>query len=119
MLVNRDDVVNYVTRNYEVKSDYPWQNFPHFATLRHNKNKKWFGLIMNITEDKLGLKSFEEVDVLNVKVDKAFIGPLTKKKGIYKAYHMNKTTWITINLREISNLHYITDLIDESFELTV
>jgi len=74
---------------------------------------------MNITEDKLGLKSFEEVDVLNVKVDKAFIGPLTKKKGIYKAYHMNKTTWITINLREISNLHYITDLIDESFELTV
>ncbi len=32
---------------------------------------------------------------------------------------MNKTTWITINLREISNLHYITDLIDESFELTV
>ena len=35
---------------------------------------------MNITEDKLGLKSFEEVDVLNVKVDKAFIGPLTKKR---------------------------------------
>lgn len=34
---------------------------------------------MNMTEDKLGLKSCDEVDVLNVKVDKAFIGPLTKK----------------------------------------
>ncbi len=32
---------------------------------------------------------------------------------------MNKTTWIAINLREINNLHHITDLIDESFELTV
>ncbi|MEB5782484.1 hypothetical protein [Staphylococcus pseudoxylosus] len=39
MLVNRDEVVNYVTQNYDVKLDYLWQNSPHFVTLRHNHNK--------------------------------------------------------------------------------
>ena len=44
-----------------------------YAVLRHSDSGKWFALVMDITADKLGLDSDEEIDVLNVKARKEFI----------------------------------------------
>lgn len=46
------------------------------------------------------------------------IGPLRKKEGIYPAYHMDKSNWITINLKETNTMNQIKDLIAVSYELT-
>lgn len=117
-MLDREEVFNYVNRKYDVKPDYPWKTYPNFAALRHKANKKWFALVMNIAQDKLGLNGSDEIDVLNLKIRQEFIGPLRKKEGFYKAYHMDKSNWISINLNEINSINHIKDLIAESYELT-
>lgn len=117
-MLKREEVFEYSNEKYNVAPDYPWEKYPNYAALRHNDNEKWFGLVMDITADKLGLDSDETVDVLNLKVRKEFIEPLRQKDGIYSAYHMDKSNWITINLKEINSINEIKDLIAESYELT-
>lgn len=73
---------------------------------------------MDITSDKIGLNTDEHIDVINLKVRKEFIGPIRKKEGFYRAYHMDKSNWITINLKEINTINEIKDLIAVSYELT-
>lgn len=73
---------------------------------------------MDMSADKLALQSTETIDVINLKVRKELIGPLRKKEGIYPAYHMDKSNWITINLKETNTMNQIKDLIADSYELT-
>lgn len=117
-MLTREKVFDFVENEYGIVPDYPWAKYSNYATLRHKENRKWFGLIMDITSDKIGIETDEKIDVINLKVRKEFIGPLRKKEGIYPAYHMDKSNWITINLKEISTINQIKDLIEESYELT-
>lgn len=58
-----------------------------------------------------------DVEILNVKLDENKIKKLLKQRGFYKAYHMNKTDWISIILNDTIKDEYITELLDESHEL--
>ncbi|MBO1217508.1 MmcQ/YjbR family DNA-binding protein [Staphylococcus nepalensis] len=117
-MITRKKVFDFVKDEYEVVPDYPWETYSNYAALRHKDSRKWFGLVMDITSDKLGLQTEETVDVINLKVRKEFIGPLRKKEGIYPAYHMDKSNWITVNLKEVNTINQIKYLIVESYELT-
>lgn len=117
-MITRENVFEFVKNEYGVIPDYPWEKYSNYAALRHKDSQKWFGLVMDITSDKLGLQTEETIDVINLKVRKEFIGPLRKKKGIYPAYHMDKSNWVTINLKEVNTINQIKDLIAESYELT-
>ena len=55
----------------------------------------------------------ENVEILNVKLDKDKIQNLLKIKGFYSAYHMNKKSWITMILDETLDDNTIMELIDE------
>ncbi|WP_080875209.1 MmcQ/YjbR family DNA-binding protein [Oceanobacillus timonensis] len=118
-MVNRQDIFDYVKEKYDVSPDYPWRKFSNFAALRHKDNKKWFGLIMDITEDKLGIKGDNQIDVLNVKARKEFIGSLRENENIFPAYHMDKNNWVSIVLDYTKDVDDIRDLIAESYELTI
>ena len=66
--------------------------------LRHNDNNKWYGVVLEVSTDKLGLPEAGIVDVLNVKSDLLLIGSLRGQKGYFLAYHMNKEKWLSIQL---------------------
>lgn len=117
-MLHRENIFNFVQERYDIKPDYPWGKFSNYAALRHKDDGKWFGLIMDISKNKLGMESSEVVDVLNVKVRKEFIGPLREKENIYPAYHMDKNNWVSIVLDFTKNLDDIKDLIAESYELS-
>lgn len=116
--MDREDIFEFVIDTFDIKPDYPWEKFPDYAALRHKENQKWFGLIMDVTADKIGLLENQKIDILNLKVREEFMGSLRKKDGFYQAYHMDKTHWITINLAEIESVKDIEELIIDSFELT-
>ncbi|SCU23591.1 Uncharacterized protein conserved in bacteria [Staphylococcus xylosus] len=117
-MIERDILIDFMNKKYDVNPDYPWDNLKRYGVFRHKDNGKWFCLLMDIAPDKIGLEGNSKIDVINIKVRKEFIGPLRKKKAIYKAYHMDKSNWVTINLSEINSINIIKDLIAESFELT-
>ena len=115
----RDKVFNYVKETFGTSPEYLWQNTPDTAVLRHSENKKWYAIIMDISKRKLGIDSDEFVDIINVKCDPILISSLINNDGYFRAYHMNKTNWITVLLDGTIDLEKIISLINFSYELTL
>ena len=94
--MNRQEIFEWVKATYGTEPDYPWNDWN--AVLRHKDNNKWYGVVMEVAESKLGLTGDKIVDLLNVKCDPILIGSLRQQKGYFPAYHMNKDSWISILL---------------------
>lgn len=117
--MNRTELFALVEKNYHVEPDYPWRDTN--AVLRHRDTKKWFGVVLSVAGDKIGLAGQEDVDLLNIKCDPILIGSLIAQDGFFPAYHMNKENWISILLSEESEAIFdqqIENLLDLSYELT-
>ena len=68
-----------------------------------------------VTGDKLGCPDTAPVWILNVKCDPLMIGSLCSMEGIYPAYHMNKTHWISIAMDDRVPRVLVQDLLDQSY----
>ena len=108
----------YITETYGAVGEYMWEKYPTFAVYRHQNNKKWFAVIMEIPKSKIDLCGDDSVCVINLKCDPTLIGSLLLENGIHKGYHMNKNYWITVRLDGSVNLDKIKWLLDLSFDLT-
>lgn len=113
--MNKKALFDFIKDTYSVEPDYPW--FDGNAVVRHQDTRKWFGVIMTITADKLGLNSGERMDILNVKCDPILLGSFRGEKGYYPAYHMNKSSWLTIDIKRVK-AEEIKMLLNMSYELT-
>lgn len=110
-----------IMERYSVKPDFPWDDsrYSSAGVFRHSNNNKWFGLIMGIDRRLLDKGAEEEqVDVLNLKADESRIGVLHKLRGVYPAYHMNHSKWISVILDDSLSDSDVMDLVDTSFRLT-
>ena len=116
--MNRNELKQHILGNYAATSDFPWAKYPNFEVFRHPGNKKWFALIMDVPREKLGLEGTETLDVVNVKCDPLMISTLRSEEGIFPAYHMSKSNWITVALDGSANDELIRILLDASFMAT-
>ena len=118
--MTKEEFSTYVSVNYGVTPDNPFKDVDALV-FRHKNNKKWFALIMQVSNDKIMKLNKDEkvrnIDILDLKTDPLLRGDILKKKGVYVAYHMNKVHWITLNLEEVEreDLEFLLDL---SFNLT-
>ena len=95
----REQVYAYIKKKYMADPEYLWRGYPDYAVFRHEDNRKWFGLIMNIPRSKLGLPGDEWVDILNVKLDDPlYVDILIQQEGYFRGYHIARGKWITILL---------------------
>ncbi|MDO4177914.1 MAG: MmcQ/YjbR family DNA-binding protein [Phascolarctobacterium sp.] len=115
--MTRDEVFAYCEDTYGTIPDYPWAD--DNAVLRHEGNQKWYGVVLYVRKDRLGLIGEEYIYVINVKCDPFLIDSMLHEKGFHRAYHMNKEKWITARLDGSAEDEKIKMLIDMSFELTV
>ena len=117
--MDRQTVFDYIKKKYKVLPEYPWRRYDSNAVFRHNDNKKWFALVMEMQRDKLGFSGTEYVDVVNLKIDDMFFRDMIiRDNGILPAYHMNKMHWITVLLDGTVAEEKIFELIDMSFLAT-
>ena len=94
--MTRQELFIWIRQQYGTEPEYPWHDWN--AVLRHNDNNKWYGVVLEVSADKLGLPEAGIVDVLNVKSDPLLIGSLRGQDGYFPAYHMNKEKWLSIQL---------------------
>ena len=94
--MTRQELFTWIHQQYGTEPEYPRHDWN--AVLRHNDNNKWYGVVLEVSADKLGLPEAGIVDVLNVKSDLLLIGSLRGQKGYFLAYHMNKEKWLSIQL---------------------
>ena len=116
--MTRKEFEELVFDSYGIKGDYPFDKDLETAVFRHQDNKKWFALAMRIPERKLGRKTDKIIDVINLKCDPEIIFSLWQDEGIFPAYHMNKSHWITVCLDGSVSKKTVAWLTDISFSLT-
>ena len=116
--MNREELEAYIRNHYSTEPDYPWADTPCAAVFRHASNRKWFALMMEVPRDKLGLVGTKKLDIVNFECDPILISSLRGETGIFPAYHMSKTSWITAALDDSVPAETIKLLLDVSYELT-
>ena len=111
------NIIKYIKDKYNDDLEYLWDN-SNSAIWRNKSSNKWYGLLMNINKNKLGEYSDELIDVINLKYQKNKVLDIIDNKSIFKGYHMNKNSWITIILDGSIDIEKVYKLIDNSYELT-
>lgn len=112
-------ISNYILQKYSILPELLWEDYPNYGVYRNKVNKKWFAIIININRNKLdkSIKLEDEAEIINLKINKDELETLLNKKGYYKAYHMNKSSWISIILDDTLKDSEIWFLIDKSYQI--
>ena len=81
--MNRAELEQFIQNNYSVEPEYPWARYPSYEVFRHDNNKKWFALLMDVPKSKLGLPETEMLEVANFKCSPLLIGSLLEEQGFF------------------------------------
>ena len=80
--MKREEIYEYVKKQYGTVPEYLWKESPESAVLRH-KNGKWYAVLMQVEKSRLGLEGDTKVDILDVKCDADMVGLLTQTYGFF------------------------------------
>ena len=98
--MTKQQFLEYCLSVYGTSPDYPFEEDFESGVFRHESGK-WFALAMRVSERKIGHCGDEVVDIVNMKCAPEVIESIAGvEPGIYPAYHMNKTHWLTVALDE-------------------
>ena len=87
----RAEVLRHAKNKYLTEPEYLWRRFPRYSVLRHDDNRKWYGIIMDVPRENLGIHGKDRVDILNVKLaDTSYADMLIHQKGYFKGYHISR-----------------------------
>ena len=81
--MNRAELERYIAEGYSTQGENPWAQSPANTVFRHQHNRKWFALIMDIPREKLGLPGVGILSVVNVKCDPRLIGSFREEPGFF------------------------------------
>lgn len=112
-------IIKYIKEKYNDDLEYLWSKFPNNAVWRNKENNKWYGIVLVIPENKLGLDSDSLIEIIDLRYQKDSIKERIDNNKIFPGYHMNKSSWITIKLDETVSTEEIYKLIDNSYNLSL
>lgn len=115
--MEQTELLAYIEDEYGVKPEYLWKKFPDYAVFRHVTNRKWFGIMMIVPVEKLGLTGEGAELILDVKLAPDLVSVLRQTPGFLPAYHMNKEKWLSIRVSQVAT-EQIKELLAQSYQLT-
>lgn len=113
----RENTVKALENRYGTLHEAPWEDDPYSITFKTEVAKKWYAIMMRITADRLGLKGRNLIDVVNIKLMPQEIDSLIDGVHFFRAYHMNKTHWMSVKLDKDLDMQKFLALTDESYAL--
>lgn len=117
--MTRQEFEALIYDNYNVKADYPFEEDFVTGVFRHEGNRKWFAIAMNIEYKRIIPEREGSVDVANLKCAPEVIESIAGiEPGVFRAYHMNKTHWLTVALDGSCEDGMIEWLVGISYDLT-
>lgn len=121
------EIIEYIRKKYGDELEFLWEKFDDNAIWRNKQNNKWYGLLLTIPESKLqnnlekdgNIDHNKTIEIIDLRYKKEEIENIIDGKKIFPGYHMNKKSWITINLDNSVDTKTICNLIDNSYNLSI
>ena len=92
--MKKEEIFEYVKKQYGTMPEYLWAQSPDNAVLRH-KNGKWYAVVMSVEKCKLGLEGNEFVDIMDVKYDYSDLWIFARIPYEQTALDHNFTGWFS------------------------
>ena len=108
-------IIFHVRKVYGDELEYLWEKFPDNAIWRRKDNKKWYGALLTVSKRKLGIKSDEIVEIIDLRAKPECLDKLIDNKKFYPGWHMNKKNWYTIILDGSVSIEEILNKLDNSY----
>ena len=109
------NLIAYVREKYGDELEFLWEKFPKDAIWRRSDTRKWYAVIMEISERKLNLDSDNIIEVIDLRGRE--LENFIDGEKYFPGYHMNKKSWYTIRLDGSVTFEEICKRLDESYQL--
>ena len=96
--MTRQELFTWIRLRYGTEPEYPWHDWN--AVLRHNDNNKWYGVVLEVSADKLGLPEAGIIDVLNVKSDPLLIGSSSRAGRLFSGLSHEQGKMVQYSARQ-------------------
>ena len=107
--MSKNEIIEFCLTLPNTFEDKPFNDNYETIVMKHNDNKKWYALIMEV-QDKI---------YLNVKTIPEYSELLRSTyEYIVPGYHMNKQHWNSIIISDKVDVSLVQELIEQSYELT-
>ena len=115
-LSQRERIIQHIQDRYAAEPEHLWARYPNYAVFRQSASRKWFAAVMDVAKKSRGLPGDGTADVMDLKCDPVLVGSLLAQDGFLPAYHMSKSSWISILLDETVPDEQIFPLIELSYD---
>ena len=113
-----NEIIKYIKKKYSSTMVKPFRSNPNIKAFVTDKNK-WYALILDVEYNKLNKDSSIEskVKIINLKHNTDHIPKIIDERNIFPSYHMSKKHWISVVIDNNTDLNYLIQLIDISYNL--
>lgn len=113
-----NEIKKYINKKYSSTMVKPFKSNPNIKAFVTDKNK-WYALILDVEYNKLNKDSSIEskVKIINLKHNTTHIPMIINERNIFPSYHMSKKHWISVVIDNNTDLNYLIQLIDISYNL--
>ena len=115
-LSQRERIIQHIQDRYAAEPEHLWARYPNYAVFRQPASRKWFAAVMDVAMKSLDMTGDGTADVMDVKCGPVLVGSLLAQDGFLPAYHMSKSSWISILLDETVPDEQIFPLIELSYD---
>ncbi|MBO4815904.1 MAG: MGMT family protein [Clostridia bacterium] len=112
-------IIKYIKNKYNDELEFLWEKYSDSAIWRNKINNKWYGVLLKVPKNRLGISSDEIVEIIDLRYNKESIEEIIDNKIIFPGFHMNKKSWITMKLDNSLETNKIIELIANSYNLSL
>lgn len=112
-------LIEYVRMRYDNELEFLWEKFPDNAVWRRRDTAKWYGALLTVSKRKLGFKSDELVEIIDLRSAPENMEALIDNQIYFPGWHMNKKNWYTVILDGSASLNELQRRLDESYLLAI
>lgn len=115
-LSQRERIIQHIQDRYAAEPEHLWARYPNYAVFRQPASRKWFAAVMDVAKKSLDMIGDGTADVMDVRCGPVLAGSLLAQDGFLPAYHMSKSSWISVLLDETVPDEQIFPLIELSYD---
>ena len=75
-------IIEFVRNEYGDELEFLWKKFDDNAIWRRKDNKKWYGAILTVSKRKLGLRSDDMAEIIDLRIQPELMNDLIAKKKL-------------------------------------